>query len=91
MQLIPILVSLASTLPGRIMVALGIGWVTYAGLGAVVSTIVSGIQAQFSGIGAQALQVLTLAGVPQAAGIICGAYTARAALMTIPHLGKISP
>lgn len=87
--LIGILVAMAATLPGRVLAALGIGWVTYAGLSAIAGSVITAFQNAWGAIPSDVLGLLQLAGFGEAFGIVLGAVLARVALMSMARLGKV--
>jgi len=82
--------SLATTLPSRILAALGIGFISSAGLGVAVNSLVSQATSSWSGLSGVSLQMLSLAGFTTGFGMILGAMTARAALTALTKLGKLA-
>jgi hypothetical protein len=87
-QLAAFLLSIAGTLAGRVLLSLGIGWISYAGFATVAAQIVTQVQTKIGGISADVLSVLALGGFTTAIGIVLGAFTAKAALSAISFLGK---
>ncbi len=74
----------------KVLVFLGIGWVTYQGLDLVVGQITGEIQGLWSGLPAAVVQIASLGGIPQAVGILLGALAARATLLAVGKLGKVT-
>jgi hypothetical protein len=89
-QLAAFLLSMAGTLAGRVLLSLGIGWISYAGFAVIASQIVTAVQTRVGGISADVLGVLALGGFTTALGIVCGAFVAKASLSAISFLGKRS-
>jgi len=83
------LISIAGTLAGRVLLAVGIGMVSYAGLNVLVSNVVSQITASYQSTGGIVLQFLNLAGAGQAIGILTAALVTRTALVAIKKLRAI--
>jgi hypothetical protein len=81
---------LATTLPGRVLTALGIGVVTYAAQKAVVDTLIASLRSSFVGLPADVLQIAQLAGFIDCFEILIAAILARVALDTMPKLGVLS-
>lgn len=81
---------LGSSLPGRVLSALGIGWLTYAGLSAAVASMVSLTMSNWNAIPATVYQIASLAGFTDAIGITTAAITARVTVAALPRLGKLS-
>ena len=85
-----LLINLASTLPGRVLIAMGMGFVTYSGYSVFVGYLITAVTGIYNNIPSTILQIMSLAGFGQALGIILGAMSSVAALKAMPHLGKIS-
>lgn len=83
------LVALAGPLARKVLLALGIGWVTYAGLDTLMSAVVASVQSNFGAVSGSWAQVVWLAGFGQAIGIILGALMARVSMMVLSKLGKV--
>jgi DNA-binding transcriptional MocR family regulator len=81
--LVTIGVYIISSVIAKILVALGIGIFTYYGLLALVEQIVQQAQIAFGGLPAQASQVLSIAGIPEALSILCSAFVTRASIQAI--------
>lgn len=74
----------------KVLVALGIGWVTYEGLTLIASQVQTQVLASWGQIGGVTLQILSMAGVPESVGILLGGLTAKAALVALGRLGKVT-
>lgn len=83
------LLSIAWPIVKRVLLAMGIGYVTYECLGMLGLTMKQSIIELWGQMGSVSLQFLSLAGFPQALGIILCAYTAKAAMRATAHLAKI--
>lgn len=81
---------LATTLPGRVLTALGIGVVTYAAQKALADTLVSSLRSSVGGLPGELLQVAQLAGFIDCLEILIAAVLARVVLDTMPKLGVLS-
>lgn len=64
----------------RVLLALGITIGSFAGFDVLVNQSISYIQGVYSGIAADTLQILNLAGFGQALGIMLGGFVSRAAI-----------
>lgn len=84
------LVAIAGPIVKRVLVALGIGVVSYAGLNAVMSQVQSAVTNAWGQMGTVTLQLLTLAGFSDALGIALGALAARLALVSLSHFGRVA-
>jgi len=74
----------------KVFVSMGIGFVTYQGLTLVATQIQNSVMAAWGQVGGVTLQILSLAGVPEAMGIVLGGISAKAALVAIGKLGKVT-
>lgn len=84
------LLALAWPLVKKVLVSLGIGFVTYTGLTMIANQIKDQVMSAWGLAGANVVQVLTIAGIPQSVGITLGGLAAGAALAAAARLGKIS-
>jgi len=73
----------------RVLAGLGIGVVTYVGLAAVMTQIQNSVISNWGVINISAMQFLSLAGVPDAIGIVLGAVAARFSMLQLSALGRI--
>lgn len=73
----------------RALVALGIGTVTYAGLDVAFGAARDLVISNYGQITGAAAQLISLAGVGQALGIVLGALAARVGLIALSSLGKV--
>lgn len=64
----------------RAVIALGFTAVTYTGVTALVTSLVTTAQTNWASMPATVLQLATLSGIPQVMGMIFGAYMARVAM-----------
>lgn len=71
------LIQAAGTLVGRVLISLGFGYVTFTGLDTSLAWVRSMIAANFGGIPAQGMAVLSGAGVGSAVSIVLSAIAAR--------------
>lgn len=78
-----VLAILAPYLAKRVLVALGIGIVTSASIAGIVNLFTASITSNLNSAGAVVLQMASLFGVPDAIGIILGAYSTVASLALI--------
>lgn len=74
----------------RVLIALGIGFLTYEGLTTMANQVVGAAVANWGQMTGAALQLCSLGGIPEMLGIICGAFVAKAALFAVGHLGKVA-
>jgi len=84
------LFTIAAPLVRKVLLALGIGWITYAGLTQVAAQVQTAVLASWGQLGVVTLQIVSLAGFSESIGILLSAITARAALMAADRLGKVA-
>ena len=83
------LASVSVPIAKRVLAGLGIGVVTYVGLAAVMTQIQNSVISNWGAINISAMQFLSLAGVPDAIGIVLGAVAARFSMLQLSALGRI--
>lgn len=89
MNFIGILSWLMSSIGANILVSLGIGFISYGAVTVAAESLIDTFATTWSGLPSAVLSIFSLAGFPQALGLIIGAYLARLAFNNIPKLGKI--
>ena len=77
------IMSLATPIVRRILIALGIGLVTYAGYDTLIATAKNHIITQMTGLPANTLQIISLYGLPESLAIILGAFTTAASISAL--------
>lgn len=85
------LINIAGSIAGRAMIALGFGLVSYLGYSQIIDQILSAINQQLSTIPSEIFQIVMLAGMGDVIGIILGAYTSKAVLLTIRKYRPMNP
>lgn len=83
------LASVSVPIAQRVLTGLGIGVVTYIGLGAVMDTVKNSVLNNFGLLTPEIINLLALAGIPQAIGIILGALAARFSMLQLSALGRV--
>lgn len=71
------LLSMAGPLVLRVFTTLGLGLMTFTGVTASLQGLIDMATSNWASMGADILALASIAGLPQALGIICGAMTAR--------------
>lgn len=84
-----LLVALSGPLAKRVLAALGIGFLTMAGLSALQGQIAAAVSDGLAGVPASALQVLQLAGFVDAFNVWLAALATVAASAAIKRLGVL--
>lgn len=72
-----LLISLAGPMALRVLTVIGLGTITFTGVTASLQGLIDMAINNWSQVPGDILMLASLAGVPQAVGIICGAMTAR--------------
>lgn len=85
-KLLTFFIGLASSLPGRVMAALGLGYLSYQAISTKVSDMVTAAINTYTGIPTEVLQLLDLAGFTSAIGIITGCMLGKATLIAISKI-----
>lgn len=83
------LLSIVGTLAGRALLSLGIGWISYAGVATALNAVRGQIVSAWS-VSSPVFEMLYLAGMGQAVGILLAAFSIRAAFYGISKLGKVT-
>lgn len=80
MPLLTFLLSVAWPIAKRVLIALGVGFVSYEGLTLLVGQIQAQVIAYWGQVGQVVFQVLSLSGFPQAMGIVLSAFAAKVSM-----------
>lgn len=80
MNFVTLLLGLAAPLASRVFIALGLSVLTFVGLDAILSGMVSYFTTAFNGLPAKTLQIASLFGFPEAVGIILAGITTKLAM-----------
>lgn len=86
----PFLMAIAWPLAKKIFLALGIGWLTYQGLGLIATQVSNEVVNLWGQMPSSIMQIGSLLGVPQSIGIMLGALSAKAAYAVAGRLAKIA-
>lgn len=84
------LVALAGPVARRVMIALGLGVISFAGLALVGDQVRDAVVANYGGLSGSVLDLLNLLGAGQALGIVLGGIIARAAFAAVSRIGVMS-
>lgn len=84
------LVALAGPVARRVLLSLGIGVVSYAGLTLIASQVSDAVVANYGVLSGNVRDVLNLLGAGQAIGIVLGGIIARAAFAAVARIGVMS-
>lgn len=83
-------ISLASSVPGRVLAALGMGIISYTAVSVAVGTLVDMTISSWNTLPATLYQLASLGGFTDSVGIVTAALTAKAGLASLPRLGVLS-
>jgi Protein of unknown function (DUF2523) len=86
MSLMDVAFSAVKPFAVQALVSIGFGTVTYAGLTAAINAAISAAQGSLGGLTGDVSQILAMAGLFQALGIIAGGMTASVALASLKKL-----
>lgn len=89
MPIAAFLVGIVGTLAGKVLLSLGIGFVSYAGITAALEAVRGHIDTAWAG-GGDILNVMYLAGMGEAVGVLLSAMTVRGALYAVNSLQRIT-
>jgi hypothetical protein len=84
------LIALAGPVARRVLLSLGLGVISYAGLALVAAEVKDYVIASYGGLSGSVLDLLNLIGFGQATGVILGAIIARAAFAAVSRIGVMS-
>jgi len=84
------LVAIAGPVVRRVLLALGVGVVSYGGLALLANAVRERVLENLSGLSGAAYQVVAMTGAFEAVGILLGGLSARAALMAVEKFGRIT-
>lgn len=84
------LVALAGPLARRVMIALGLGVISFAGLVLVGNQVRDAVVSHYGALSGSVVDLLNLLGAGQAIGIILGGIIARAAFAAVSRIGVMS-
>lgn len=78
--------ALAGPLAKRVMIALGFGVVSYAGISTALNIALDSAKSAFSGFTGDSLALVQIAGLPSVLSILAGALVARVSVMALKKL-----
>lgn len=85
----PALAFIAVPLVKKVLVAIGIGVISYTGIQFAFNQARDLVVSNYGMMASETAQLVNLAGVGQAIGIILGALAARVALIALSHFGRV--
>jgi len=84
------LLSIAGSLTARVLLSLGIGFLSYAAITTLAANVISEAQANYNSVDPVILQLLNLGGAGQFLGIIAAGLMARASLLAVKKLSVLA-
>jgi hypothetical protein len=87
---LPALAVAAGPIAKLVLVSLGIGFISFAGLMILTDSLISHVQTSYSALPASVAQLADLLGIGTAIGVVLGGIVARASYAAITRLGKLS-
>ncbi|MEE9326530.1 MAG: DUF2523 domain-containing protein [Cocleimonas sp.] len=89
MNFIGILTWLMGSIGSRILLSLGMGFISYGAITVAATALITQFADLWQGLPSAVLSILSLAGFPTAFGWIIGAYLAKLTLNSLSKIGKI--
>jgi hypothetical protein len=83
MPLLPWLLSIAGSVAGRVLLALGMSIVSFAGLSTLVANVNGSIQDNYNSLPATTLQLANIGGLGDFLSIITSAFVTRVSLVAL--------
>lgn len=87
---LPALAAAAGPITKLVLISLGIGFISFAGLMVLTDALIGHVQTAYGQIPGSMAQLADLLGVGTAIGIVLGGIVARASYAAITRLGKLS-
>ncbi|MAM72085.1 MAG: hypothetical protein CMP91_13185 [Gammaproteobacteria bacterium] len=89
MSLISVLTSAATRLPQKVLASLGIGLITFGAVVTAFNSLMTALQANYSGLGSELLALLEIGGVTDGLQILLGAFVAKMTIQTLSKYGYL--
>lgn len=89
MSLATVLMWFASTFGARLLLSLGMGFISFGAVTVAANVLIAQFSSAWSGIPSAMLSILSLAGFPTALGWIIGAWLARISLNALSKIGRL--
>lgn len=90
MNLAGFFMAIAGPVARKVMLALGIGFLTFQGVDAAVSGALNAAKSSFGGVTGDVAQLIAMSGINWAFGIIAGSITAAVTMMVFSRLAKLA-
>lgn len=85
-----VLTALAGPLAKKVLSALGIGFITYAGIDTAINAALGAAKSNFAGVATDIASILAIGGLFTAMSVIAGGITAGLTLMVLTKMAKIA-
>jgi hypothetical protein len=85
-----LLVALGGPIARKVLISLGIGFITFQGVDTAVNTALSAARNNFAGVTGDVAQLIALSGINWAMGTIAGGITAGVTMMILSKMAKIA-
>lgn len=82
--------NLANSLPSKVMLAMGVGWISFEGYKVLIDNLISELITNYNSIPSTMYQLLSLAGFTDGLGVILGAFAAKGAIYGVKVLGNVA-
>ncbi len=89
MNFVGILSWMMSSIGSKILVSLGMGFISYGAIIVAAEAMIATFSTSWSGLPVAIISIFSLAGFPQALGVIIGSYLAKLALNKLSKIGRI--
>lgn len=84
------LLALAWPIARKVLVMLGIGWMSYEAITTLINNVIQHAQSNWGQMTGAALQICSVGGIPSVLGIITGALVARGTFIAVGRFTKLS-
>ena len=89
MAYVVMIVALVAPVVGRVLVTLGVGWITFEVFSTITDNLITAVQDNWDNMPADVLAYLTIGGFTTGIEILLGAIVVRVTWMVIPRLGRL--
>ncbi len=80
----------ASFFLARMLISIGVGWITFTGIVLIYNEITEEVTRAWAQVDGTTFQLLSLAGIPDAIGILLGAIGVKVTMMSLSRLGRVA-
>ncbi len=72
------------------LISIGVGWITFTGIVLIYNEITEEVTRAWAQVDGTTFQLLSLAGIPDAIGILLGAIGVKVTMMSLSKLGRVA-